>query len=200
MLFFFVSTKKKSFTSYLPFHYLCYSMEIGKKLFNFELKGTKDKLYNKFTFADRTALVLVVTCNHCPYARAYWSRLIKLQNQYEEDNLGIIAINANDAEQYPADSFDAMKDLAKQLNLPFPYLHDEDQKITKKLGATRTPEVFVFNSKRQLVYQGAIDDNWENEHMVTRVFLEDAIEDTLDGMEPDYAEVPAVGCSVKWKK
>jgi peroxiredoxin len=175
-------------------------MEIGKKLFDFELKGTKGKMYNKFTFADRTALVLVVTCNHCPYARAYWSRLTKLFNQYEEDNLGIIAINSNDAEQYPADSFEAMVDLSEQLKLPFPYLYDEDQKIAKKLGATRTPEVFVFNSKRELIYQGAIDDNWENEHMVTRVFLEDAIESTLDGMEPDYTEIPAVGCSVKWKK
>jgi len=175
-------------------------MEIGKKLFNFELKGTNGRKYNKFTFADRTALVIVITCNHCPYARAYWNRLIKLHNQFEEDNLGLMAINPNDAEQYPADSFDAMKVLHKQLKLPFPYLHDEDQKVTKKLGATRTPEVFVFNSKRQLVYKGAIDDNWENEHMVTRVFLEDAIENTLDGMEPDYTELPAVGCSVKWKK
>jgi len=175
-------------------------MEIGKKLFNFELKGTNGRKYNNFTFADRTALVLVITCNHCPYARAYWSRLIKLFNQYEEDNLGIIAINPNDAEQYPADSYNAMKDLAKQLKLPFPYLHDEDQQVTKKLGATRTPEVFVFNSKRELVFQGAIDDNWENESMVTRVFLQDAIEDALDGMEPDYPEIPAVGCSVKWKK
>ncbi|MDA8930729.1 thioredoxin family protein [Bacteroidia bacterium] len=175
-------------------------MEIGKKLFNFELKGTNGRKYNNFTFADRTALVLVITCNHCPYARAYWSRLIKLFNQYEEDNLGIIAINPNDAEQYPADSYNAMKDLAKQLKIPFPYLHDEYQQVTKKLGATRTPEVFVFNSKRELVFQGAIDDNWENESMVTRVFLQDAIEDALDGMEPDYPEIPAVGCSVKWKK
>ena len=111
-----------------------------------------------------------------------------------------MAINPNDAEQYPADSFDNMKVLAKELKLPFPYLHDEDQSVVKKLGATRTPEVFVFNSKRELVYKGAIDDNWENEHMVTRVYLEDAIEYTLDGMEPDYTELPAVGCSVKWKK
>ena len=175
-------------------------MDIGKSLFNFELKGTKNKLFDKFTFADRTALVIIVTCNHCPYARAYWHRLIKLFNQFEEDNLMILAINANDKEQYPADSFEAMQKLSEELNLPFPYLYDEDQKVAKKLGATRTPEAFVFNSKRQLVYKGAIDDNWENENMVTRVFLEDAIENTLDGMEPDYTEIPAVGCSVKWKK
>ncbi|MBT8327476.1 MAG: thioredoxin family protein [Bacteroidia bacterium] len=175
-------------------------MEIGKSLFNFKLKGTDNRFYDKFSFADRTALVLVVTCNHCPYARAYWDRLIKLYNMYEEDNLMILAINPNDADQYPADSFDEMKKLKKQLKLPFPYLHDEDQSVTTKLGATRTPEVFVFNSKRKLVYQGAIDDNWENASMVMRVHLQDAIEYTLDGMEPDYTEIPAVGCSVKWKK
>lgn len=175
-------------------------MEIGKSLFNFELPGIDGKVYDKFTFADRTALVFIVTCNHCPYARAYWHRLIKLYNQFEEDNLMIMAINANDASQYPADSFENMKKMSNELKLPFPYLYDEDQKIAKKLGASRTPEAFVFNSKRKLVYQGAIDDNWENEHMVMQVYLEDAIEDTLDGMEPDYPEIPAVGCSIKWKK
>jgi peroxiredoxin len=175
-------------------------MEIGKLLFNFELEGTDGKMYDKFTFADRTALVLIVTCNHCPYARAYWHRLVKLYNQFEEDNLMILAINANDAAQYPADSFENMKKMSEDLKLPFPYLYDAEQRVVNKLGATRTPEAFVFNSKRKLVYKGAIDDNWESEHMVMQVYLEDAIEDTLDGMEPDYPEIPAVGCSVKWKK
>jgi peroxiredoxin len=175
-------------------------MELGQKLFNFNIKGTNKRYYDKFTFADRTALVLIITCNHCPYARAYWQRLIELYNRYEDDNLMILAINPNDPKQYPADSFDEMKKLKKELKLPFPYLHDEDQSIAKKLGATRTPEAFVFNSRRELVYKGAIDDNWENAHMVMRVYLEDAIEYTLDGMEPDHTEIPAVGCSVKWKK
>ena len=175
-------------------------MEIGKKLFKFSLQGTDGEIYDKYTFADRTALVLIITCNHCPYARAYWDRLISLYNRYEDDNLMILAINPNDKEQYPADSFEEMKKLRDQLNLPFPYLYDEDQVVAKQLGATRTPEAFVFNSKRELVYKGAIDDNWENPNMVMRVFLEDAIEYTLDGMEPDYADIPAVGCSVKWKK
>ena len=93
-----------------------------------------------------------------------------------------------------------MKKMSAELKLPFPYLYDEDQRVATKLGATRTPEAFVFNSKRKLVYKGAIDDNWESEHMVMQVYLEDAIEDTLDGMEPDYPEITAVGCSVKWKK
>ncbi|MBR9860309.1 thioredoxin family protein [bacterium] len=175
-------------------------MELGDSLFDFKLKATDGKYYDKYTFADRYALVLIVTCNHCPYARAYWNRLKKLFQKFEEDNLAILAINPNDETQYPDDSFERMKVLKKQLQLPFPYLRDETQEIAKKLGATRTPEAFVFNSKRQLVYKGAIDDNWEHENMVTRVYLEDAIEYTLDGMEPDFTDIPPIGCSVKWKK
>ena len=101
-------------------------MKLGSSLFKFSLKGTNNRTYNNYTFADRTALVIVITCNHCPYARAYWSRLIKLYNKFEEDNLGILAINSNDAKTYPADSFSAMKDLHKQLKLPsshFPNYH-----------------------------------------------------------------------------
>jgi peroxiredoxin len=175
-------------------------IQIGDSLFNFELKATDGKTYNNYSFADRTALLIIVSCNHCPYARAYWSRLIKLYNKFEDDNLGILVINPNDATQYPDDSFENMVILANELNFPFPYLHDETQEVVKKLGAERTPEAFLFNSKRKLLYKGAIDDSWENEQMVTRIYLEDAIEYTLDGMEPDFQEVPAVGCSIKWKK
>jgi peroxiredoxin len=175
-------------------------LEIGEPLFKFELKGVDGKMYTNYSFADRTALLIVISCNHCPYARAYWKRLIKMSNQFEDDNLGIIVINPNDASQYPEDSFENMVKLSQNLNFPFPYLYDETQEIANQLGAQRTPEAFLFNSKRKLVYKGAIDDSWENEHHVTRVYLEDAIEYTLDGMEPDFPEIPAVGCSVKWKK
>lgn len=113
--------------------------------------------------------------------------------------MGIMTINPNDAEQYPQDSFENMIEMAEQLGNTFVYLHDETQEVAKKLGAKRTPEVFLFNANRELVYSGAIDDSWENENMVTRVYLEDAIEYTLDGMEIDYPNVPAVGCTIKWK-
>ena len=106
-------------------------MEIGDSLFNFKLKGIDGNVYDKYTFADRTALVLVITCNHCPYARTYWNRLTKMFNKFEDDNLMILAINPNDVEQYPADSFDEMVKLAKQLQLPFPYLYDEDQSVAQ---------------------------------------------------------------------
>ena len=145
-------------------------MNIGDSLQHFELKNFDGSIVSTYHLADKSALLVVVTCNHCPYAQAYWHRLIRLAKQYEEDNLGVIAINGND--------------IAVQ--------HAE-------LGATKTPEVFLFNARRELVYKGAIDDAWDNEAAVMRVYLEDAIEFALDGLEIDYPEVPAVGCSIKWK-
>lgn len=174
-------------------------MNVGDKLFNFKLPDSEGKIYSNYDFADKNAFLLVVTCNHCPKSQAYWQRLIKLYKNYEEDSLGIIAINPNDPSQQPMDSVQGMRDLIKSYKLPFVYLVDETQEVTKKLGATRTPEVFLFNSKRELVYKGAIDDNWENEASVMQVYLEDAIECSLDGLEVDYPEIPPVGCSIKWK-
>lgn len=155
-------------------------------------------MVSNYDFADKYSLLIIVTCNHCKYAQAYWSRLKQLAKKYEEDSLGIVAICGNDASAYPQDSFENMQQLHKQLALPFPYLHDEQQEVIKKLGAQRTPEAFLFNNKRELVYQGAIDDNWENEAAIMQVYLEDAIEYCLDGLEVDYPEIPAVGCTIKW--
>ena len=109
-------------------------------------------------------------------------------------------MNPNDDKAYPQDSFENMKRLVKQKNLTFPYLRDSTQKFARKLGAERTPEAFVFNSKRELVYQGAIDDNWEHKELVTHVYLEDAIEDALDGVDVDFPVIQPVGCSIKWKE
>jgi peroxiredoxin len=174
-------------------------MNIGDSLQHFELKNFDGSIVSTYHLADKSALLVVVTCNHCPYAQAYWHRLIRLAKQYEEDNLGVIAINGNDIAVQPADSFEDMQRLVQQYEVPFPYLHDESQAILKQLGATKTPEVFLFNARRELVYKGAIDDAWDNEAAVMRVYLEDAIEFALDGLEIDYPEVPAVGCSIKWK-
>ncbi len=174
-------------------------MNIGDILKPFQLKSTDNQVVNTFDFSDKYAFLILVTCNHCPYAQAYWQRMIKLALKYEEDNLGFIAISANDINKQPQDSFENMQQLAKQLRLPFPYLYDENQDVVKQLGAQRTPEVFLFNSKRELVYKGAIDDSWDNESTVMSVYLEDAIEYTLDGIDIDYPEVEAVGCSIKWK-
>lgn len=173
-------------------------MNVGDKLANFSLKSTLGTEVNNFDFADRYSLLIIVTCNHCKYANAYWNRLKRLTHDYEEDNLGVVAICGNDAKAYPQDSFENMVAMTNQLQLPFPYLHDPSQKMLQFLKAKRTPEAFLFNRNRELVYRGAIDDNWENENAVMHVYLRDAIEYCLDGIDVDYPEIEPVGCSIKW--
>ncbi len=177
-------------------------MEIGDKFIEFNLKGADGKMHNIYEYADKYALCIVFTCNSCPYSKAYGQRLIKLLNKYEDDNFGIIGINSNDTEKSPSDSYERMVEISEKLGLEklnFMYLHDKDQAVAKAYGAKVTPEVFLFNSKRELVYRGAIDDNWQNSQLVTRVYLEDAIEYCLDGLEVDFPEIPAEGCPIIWK-
>ncbi|MDI1233708.1 MAG: redoxin family protein [bacterium] len=176
-------------------------MKIGDKLSNFKLKATNGEWFSNFAFADRHALCIVVTSNSCKYSEAYWKRILKLSDRYEEDNLAVIAINANDSNSEPLDSVDQMKAVLKRYNHEnFIYLHDTDQSVVKALGAEKTPEVFLFNAKREMVYKGIVDDNWENETQVMMAYLEDAIEYCLDGVDIDYPEMPGPGCDIIWIK
>jgi peroxiredoxin len=178
-------------------------MEIGEKIKEFKLKGVDGKMHDIYEFADKYALCIVFTTNSCHYSKAYGKRLIRLLEKYEDDNFGIIGINSNDAEQSPDDSFEKMKAISDKLELEkrhFLYLHDGDQQVAKAYGAKVNPEVFLFNSKRELVYKGAIDDNWQNSELVTHVYLEDAVEYCLDGIEVDFPDVPPSGCDIVWKK
>jgi len=178
-------------------------LQIGDKLPAFNLPGYDGKIYSSFEFADKYALAVVFTSNTSPVSQAYSQRLIDLFEKYEEDNLGIIGINSNDSAQSPEDSLEGIK-LAtyhfKLHELHFLYLKDEEQSVAKQFGATANPEVFLFNSKRELVYKGAIDDNWESAAGVTQAYLEEAIEEALDGMEVDFPEIPTNGTPIIWKK
>jgi peroxiredoxin len=178
-------------------------LQIGDKLPDFKLKGFDGNFYTNFDFADKYALAIVFTCNSSPISRAYSQRLIKMFEKYEEDSMAIVGINSNDASQSPEDDFEHMKSAAARFGLDemhFLYLQDETQEVAKTFGATVNPEVFLFNRKRELSYKGAIDDCWENEAMITNVYLEDAIEETLDGMDIDYPEITPIGTPIIWKK
>jgi peroxiredoxin len=176
-------------------------MNIGEKLINFKLQATNGEWYSNFAFADKYALCVIFTSNTCDVSKAYWKRIVNLFDNYEEDNLALIAINSNDDTQSSDDSMDSMKQLLADLKHEhLLYLKDADQSLAKQMGATKTPEVFLFNSKRELVYKGVIDDNWENETQVMMAYLEDAIEYCLDGIDIDYPELSPVGCDIIWKK
>lgn len=165
----------------------------------FELPGTDDQLHSTADYDDKTAVVIIFTCNHCPYARAYISRINNIVATYAPKRVGFYAISANDVVKYPEDSFDNMKPMASLLNLEGKYLYDESQEIAKMFGAQRTPEVYVFNQAKELVYQGALDDNYQNEEEVSQHYLIDALDATLEDKAPPISHADAVGCSIKWK-
>ncbi len=164
----------------------------------FDLPGVDGRNHSLEEYADAPVLVLVQSCNHCPYVLAWEGRIDALQREYGERGVRIVAINSNDATAYPADSFDAMVAHARDADYSFDYLYDESQAIARALGAERTPEVYVFDADRKLVYHGAVDDN-RDEADATQHYLRDAIDAALAGETPPIADTPAVGCTVKWR-
>jgi peroxiredoxin len=165
---------------------------------SFDLPGVDGRNHSLEEYADAPVLVLVQSCNHCPYVLAWEGRINALQQEYGGRGVRIVAISSNDAEAYPADSFDAMVEHAREAGYTFDYLYDESQDVARALGSERTPEAFVYDADRRLVYHGAVDDSREEEG-VTQHYLKDAIEAALAGATPPVADTPPVGCTVKWR-
>ena len=164
----------------------------------FDLPGVDGRQHSLDDYADKPALAVVWSCNHCPYVQAWEGRMVELQREFGDRGFALVAISSNDADSYPEDSFDAMKARAEGQGFNFDYLYDEDQSVLEAYGAERTPEVFLFDGERRLVYHGAIDDSREEDDVSER-YLRDAIEAVLAGEAPSVDETPAVGCSVKRK-
>jgi peroxiredoxin len=164
----------------------------------FDLPGVDGQNHSLDDYADAPILAVVWSCNHCPYVIAWERRMKALQAEYGDRGFRLVAINSNDAESHPADSFDAMKERAREQEFNFDYLRDEDQTAARAYGPERTPEVFLFDRNRRLVYHGAIDDNRE-EDAVDERYVRDAIEALLADQDPPVSETPPVGCTVKWK-
>jgi peroxiredoxin len=164
----------------------------------FDLPGVDGRNHSLEEYRDAPVLVLVQLCNHCPYVLAWEGRINDLQRTYAGRGVRIVAISSNDAGAYPADSFENMVAHAREAGYTFDYLYDESQEIARALGSERTPEAFVFDRDRRLVYHGAVDDN-RDESEVTQHYLRDAIEAALAGETPPVADTPPVGCTVKWR-
>jgi peroxiredoxin len=165
---------------------------------SFRLPGIDGSEHTLESYGDQAILVLVQSCNHCPYVQAWEGRMKAIQSDYAGRGVALVAVNSNDPERYPEDSFEEMGRRAAREGFNFDYLWDEDQSFARALGAERTPEVFVFDRERRLVYHGAIDDS-RDETAVGRQYLRDALDAVLDGREPPVAETPPSGCSVKWR-
>lgn len=174
-------------------------IEIGDSLPSFSLKGVDGKIYSDETFKNKDFLLIIFSCNHCPYVQAYEDRIIKIQNDYSNKSLQVVCINSNDAEKYPEDSFDEMIKRSRQKGFNFPYLYDETQETAKKFGASFTPELYLFDKNRKLVYTGKIDDNWREPEKVMNTYLRNALDELIEGKEVSVPETFAIGCTIKWK-
>lgn len=175
-------------------------MALGTLAPAFSLPGIDDRQHSLESYAKANVLVVVFTCNHCPYAKACEGRLIAIQKDYAAKGVQLVAINPNNAAAYPDDSFEHMKLRAKEKGFNFPYLHDESQEVARAYDAACTPDVFVFDANRKLTYNGRIDDNWQEESKVTRRDLRAAIDATLAKTALPFEAIASMGCSIKWKK
>ena len=174
-------------------------LKIGSEAPDFNLKGTDGKSYSLDSFKDKEALIIIFSCNHCPYVRAYEDRIIEIQNEYK-DRVAVAAINSNDSDNYPDDSYVNMKKRADEKSFNFPYLRDEDQSIAKAYDATHTPEIFLFDKERKLAFHGKIDDNWREPENVKQKYLVEALEELLSDKQISIPETFTIGCTIKWKR
>jgi len=173
--------------------------KVGSKAIPFILPGVDGKEHSLAGYTDKEAVVVIFSCNHCPYARAWEDRIIQIQADYADKGVQLVAISANDAQKYPDDSFPDMKKRAQEKGFNFPYLYDETQEIARFYGAERTPEVFLFDKHGTLHYHGTVDDNYEQPNAVKSHYLRDALDAVLADRVPAITETTPIGCTIKWK-
>lgn len=174
----------------------------GDKAIDFELKNIDNSMVSMSDYPDAKGFIVIFTTNHCPYAKAYEDRIIELDKKFKSQGYPVIAINPNDPEAFPADSFEKMKERAEDKGFTFPYLIDETQEVAKTYGATKTPHVFLLEKESgalMVKYIGAVDDNYRDAKAVEEKYVEDAIASLKAGEPVDVKETKAIGCSIKWK-
>lgn len=180
-----------------------YGYGIGDVATDFKLKDVNGKMVSLSDYKDAKGFVVIFTCNTCPFAVASEDRIIALDKKYKEKGYPVIAINPNDPEVQPDDTFELMQAKAKEKGFTFPYLYDSSNTVYASYGATKTPHVYLLKKEDKgnvVKYIGAIDDNVRNGDAVKEQFLAKAIDELLAGKEVSVQETKAIGCSVKQKK
>ncbi len=172
-------------------------VKLGSPAHDFSLTDTHGKNVSLSDF-DSDTLVVIFTCNHCPYAKAVEDRLIILGNEYQGQT-DFVLISSNEIENFPDDSPEKMAERHQVKSYPFPYLFDESQEVAKAYGAVCTPDIFLYNKDRKLEYRGRLDDNWKEPENVTREELRMAIDAVLSGNEIEFDQIASMGCNIKWK-
>ena len=158
----------------------------GKEMSIADVKGTAGTL-------------VVFTCNHCPFAKMWESRIVELGNAYQSKGIGVVAVNANDPTVAAEDGYDQMVSRAKEKGFSFPYVVDSTSAVAKAFGAARTPEAFLFDKDGKLVYHGAVDDNGQEPEKVENAYLKNALEAVAGGKAVPVAETKPIGCGIKFR-
>jgi peroxiredoxin len=168
------------------------ALALGEHAPDFELKAPDGRTYALASFEDSRALCLIFLANHCPYVASWEDRIVAIAGEYAGRGVAFAGISSNDVARFPQDGPDAMA--AK--DYPFPYLHDADQSAARAYGATRTPEVFLFDNDRLLRYHGAVDSDWED-GADAEPYLRQALDEILTGRDVSVPETRPLGCTIK---
>lgn len=177
--------------------------KMGDIVSNFSLMNVDGTYRNLDQYLGSKGIIVIFTCNHCPYSQAYEQRIIDLDQKFAALGYPVIAINPNDAEQEPTDSYPEMVARSAEKGYTFPYLHDVVGDVAMQFGARRTPHVFLLKKEDvgfKLVYQGAIDDNTEDASKASKKYVEMAIAELEEGKEVSVNTTKAVGCTIKWTR
>ncbi len=172
---------------------------LGTKMPQFTLRDPRGEDYRSDDLYGEKGLLVAFTCNHCPYALAVWPRLIRLARYARDLGINTAAVNPNINPDYPDDAPDKMLVKIEEWNIDFPYLVDETQTAARDFRAQCTPDLYLFNKDKQLVYHGRIDDNWQDESQVRREELREALANLANERRIDDKQFPSMGCSIKWR-
>ncbi len=175
------------------------TLKTGDVAPDFELLGIDGKHHSLNDYKQFKGLLVIFMCNHCPYVKAKVEAIKEVHAKFKEQ-IALIGINSNDSIKYPDDSFGSMKSISKEKNIEFDYLVDETQEIAKKYGAVCTPDPFLFDSERKLIFHGRIDDAMNPDATATQKVMIENIEKFLNGEKIEKDFDPSIGCSIKWKE
>ena len=178
---------------------MAFTLQIGESCPDFSLPGVDGRTWSRDDFADAGALVVAFTCNHCPYVINSEERIITYVADYKHRGVAFVAINSNEDENHPEDSFEKMVERARDRGFNFPYLRDETQETVRAFGALKTPHFFVFDKDRKLRYTGRMDDSPREPRGATTKELRDATEAVLRGEDPRVPLTNPIGCNIKWQ-
>ena len=174
------------------------TLKTGDSAPDFSLKGIDDEIHSLESYAKNKGLLVIFMCNHCPYVKAKIDAIKQIHEKFNE-NIAVVGINSNDSTEYPDDSFENMKKIANENGMKFDYLVDDKQDVAKRYGAVCTPDPFLFDEDRKLIFHGRIDNAMNPDAAATENIMQNNLKKFLTGEKIEKDFDPSIGCSIKWK-